>query len=92
MTSDVNVLALHLVGGRLNPERTHAAPAEFYDDPAKVVRMTAEKCAGCKYERQIMAGPAAGAMLCQKKEKNNEERKHGARCMDFRQKGTKCQK
>lgn len=89
MTGEVDARALRFVGGRVSAEPSRAAPAEFYGDPAKVVRMTAEKCTGCKYERQIMAGEFKGVMLCQRKDKNNEERKHGARCADFRQRGTK---
>lgn len=88
----IDLLALRLVGGRMNPVPSNAHPAEFYDDPLKSAKLAFDRCGGCKYERQIMAGPAVGEWLCQRKDQDGEERKHGARCGDFRQKGTKCQK
>jgi hypothetical protein len=86
---EINLAALHFVGARVSGQPTNAAPAEFYGDPAKVVMFKRETCAGCKYERRIMAGPATGAWLCQRKDRDGEERKHGKRCGDFRKRGTK---
>lgn len=42
MTDEINVLALHCVGGRLNPEPSRAREARYYGDPAKSIRFECE--------------------------------------------------
>lgn len=42
MTDEINLLALHCVGGRLNPERSRAKDARYYGDPAKSIEFPAE--------------------------------------------------
>lgn len=39
---NIDVLALHLVGGRLTDEPSHALPQRYYGDPAKTARFHAE--------------------------------------------------
>jgi hypothetical protein len=44
MTEDekIDVIALHLVGGRLADEPSHAKPQHYYQDPSKAARFNAE--------------------------------------------------
>lgn len=39
---EIDLLALHTVGARLNPQKSHALPQEYYADPAKRVRLRGE--------------------------------------------------
>ena len=50
MTDEINVLALHFVGGRLNPEPSRAREARFYGDPANWVKFG--KREGAQVDRQ----------------------------------------
>ncbi len=42
MADEIDVRALHLVGGRLTDEPSSAKPQRYYGDPAKTVRFNAE--------------------------------------------------
>lgn len=42
MTDEINLFALHCVGGRLNPEPSRAKEARYYGDPALAVRFESE--------------------------------------------------
>jgi hypothetical protein len=50
MTDEINVLALHFVGGRLNPEPSRAREARYYGDPAAWVKFG--KREGAQVDRQ----------------------------------------
>jgi hypothetical protein len=42
-TDEINLFALHFVGGRLNPEPSRAREARYYGDPARNVRFENER-------------------------------------------------
>jgi hypothetical protein len=87
--SDVDLLAIYAAGARVEPEKSRALPRHCYGDPAQTVRFVSEKCAGCKYERIIVAGENIGIGLCQKKNDDGSKRLYGVRCQHFREIGTK---
>jgi hypothetical protein len=74
MTEKIDLLEIHLAGGRLNLEPSRAYPQEFYGDPAKVVMLQAEsKCGECLYSR-----PGRAGLFCGKGQP------YGLRCEFFR--------
>ena len=53
MLDDIDILQLHCVGGRLNPEPSRALPASYYGDPANAVKLAGEsRCNSCLYSRK----------------------------------------
>jgi len=74
MTDQIDILALHLVGARLTPEKSRALPQEQYSDPSKHVKLACEsKCSECLYSR-----PGKLDVFCGK------GRQYGKRCEFFR--------
>lgn len=74
--SDIDILHLHCVGGRLNPEQSHALPADHYGDPSRIVRLQSERnCGGCLYDRPGKRGSFCG-----------KGQQHGKRCEFYRMK------
>ena len=84
-----DVAALHFVGARVSQQPSNALPSECYGDPARHIQFQSEKCAQCKYERIIRAGPNVGIGVCQKKNQDGSKRLYGKRCDDYRKVGTK---
>lgn len=73
MTDAIDLLVIHSVGGRLNPEESRARPMHEYGDPARHVRFESEKCGSCAYSR-----PGKAGQFCSK------GREHGTKCRDFK--------
>lgn len=89
MTDEIDLLQLHVVGGRMADDKSYALPRHRYGDPAKHVKFQREKCDGCKYERIIIAGKDIGIGVYMKKNQDGSKRLYGTRCADFKAKGTK---
>lgn len=47
MSEEVDLLQLRLVGGRLNPESSHACPSHFYGDPSNSVKLSKIRLGVC---------------------------------------------
>jgi hypothetical protein len=74
MTEKIDLLEIHLAGGRLNPEASKACPQEYYGDPANHVKLSREsKCTECLYNRTGRAGNFCGKLQT-----------YGRRCEFFR--------
>jgi len=73
----VDLLHLHCVGARLNPQPSKALPRHLYRDPATHVKFASETKAGgcvrCLYHREAKSGN-----YCAK------GKRHGKRCEYFR--------
>jgi hypothetical protein len=89
LESQVDLLEIYSAGARVTKEGSNARPQREYGDPAKHVKFAREQCGGCKYERIVVAGKDIGIGICQKKNKDGSKRHYGARCEDFREKGSK---
>ena len=89
MNAKIDLLAIHTVGARLNPEKSHALRSKQYGDPANSVRFERETCFGCKYERIFIAGNKVDIGICQKKNADGSRRLYGTRCTDYRVVGSK---
>jgi hypothetical protein len=74
MSDLIDLLKINFAGARLNPEKSHAYPQNFYGDPAKVVKLQSEtNCNTCLYSRTGKAG-----LFCSK------GRDYGKRCEFYR--------
>jgi hypothetical protein len=73
MSSDIDLLALHFVGGRIAPEESRARPMREYGDPARYVKFEGEKCGSCVYSR-----PGKAGQFCSK------GKKHGTKCREYK--------
>jgi hypothetical protein len=72
---DIDILAIHLAGARLQPEKSKALPQSYYGDPAKHVQFQSEKnCGNCVYSVQGKKG-----VFCSK---GNQ---YGIRCNSYKQ-------
>ena len=74
MTEKIDLLQIHLAGGRMNPEKSRALPQALYGDPARHVKLQGEsKCRECLYSR-----PGRNGTFCGKGQD------YGRRCEFFR--------